>query len=73
MPYGEVSCHFFYRCRTVIYQKPTTESQTRAGAVAIVQRYFQERGRDFRTMGMQLLALLHVMEPWVWESVGCLG
>jgi hypothetical protein len=48
-------------------------AQTRAGAVAIVQRYFQERGRDFRTVGMQLLSLLHVLEPWVWEPVGFLG
>ena len=48
-------------------------AKTRAGAVTIVQRYFQERGRDFRTMGMQLLSLLHVMHQWLWENVDFLG
>jgi hypothetical protein len=48
-------------------------AETRTGAVAIVQRYFQGRGRDFRTLGMQLLALVHVIKEWRWEPVGLLG
>jgi hypothetical protein len=46
---------------------------TRTGAVAIVQRYFKERGRDFRALGMQLFALLYAMEQWLWERGGLLG
>ena len=43
------------------------------GAIAIAQRYFKTRGRDFRTLGMRLFALVHAMEQWLWESLGLVG
>jgi len=46
---------------------------TCTGAIAIAQRYFKTRGRDFRTLGMRLFALVHAMEQWLWESLGLVG
>jgi len=46
---------------------------TRTGALAIAQRYFTARGRDFRTLGMPLFALVHALEAWLWESVSLVG